>query len=612
MPPVLADMTNMMPNFKSKNLRGPGARRSLIELASRDSLKRLPAKLLFLYERRPKSTYIFITLVSAGIAKVLFAAIAGNLGSPLISNTGENVAAALVALPVVPLLRYFAMHEDIQLVMSIGAEAGAPHKGPILSFLSENLEEMKEQLKSLQGPGAVLDPYKVAQWVRYCFEGTDSTRYVGTDSHKPSEYDDIYADYLAAHASYIKRIEAEHGTQPQGRRYLVNSVGHLRTDRRTHVKPNAAFANWHDKNHVDLWQIDKFDNSQLLADNDLTGLLDTDIGFWDNQYVLLFNPVAPKEGEPEEGKRIKLRVAFKGDALYADCARYVELLEHTDSVKTWDKDLPFYPKELSDNWKRFALPDERLKQTGPFVEAVAGRLEKPKDQIRILDAATGVGFETVYLLKEGYIVTSNEIESSLREAATRYSSEQGRPIPVSQFSSANWLELDTEFQANQFDIVLVIGNSLCHLDTVEQVSEALAHFYKVLRPGGYLVCDERNFAKIQREWNEIQPDPLNNFSYNNDPERVMYRGTDVLGAPFHKEGKRIIFEYWDVKRVSGKFQPQKKLGALSMFSFEQGFLCSRLSSAGFSAVETFCNLKPCDDDPESLSAADFLTYVARK
>jgi SAM-dependent methyltransferase len=580
-------------------------------LLTRETAHRLPAKLLFVYQRYTKSTYVLITLLSAVFAKFLFAAIAGNLSSPLTSNTAQNVAAAIVALPVVPLLRYFAMHKDIALVMSIGAEAGAPNKGPILSFLTESLDEMKTQLGSLQEGGALLDPYKVAQWVRHCFEGTESTSYFGTDSHKPSEYGEVYADYLRAHESYINRIIKQHHDFPLCKRILVNSVTPLRTDRSKNVKPNQDFADWHDRNHVSLWQIDTHDNRTLLETHKLHDLLDTDIAYWANQYVLLFNPLNAQTGLPHEDGRIGLRVAFKGDVLYTKCARYVQLLEN-GNINALDKDLPFYPKALSDNWKRFALPDERLHQTGPLIEGVVARLGKPKSDVWILDAATGVGFETVYLLKEGYFVQANEIEASLRDAADRYAREQGTPIPGAQFSSSDWLELDQGHQAGQYDIVLVLGNSLCHLDTTEQVTVALGQFHKVLKPGGFLVCDERNFAKILADWDTIALDPLNNFSYNNDPDRVMYRGSEVLGAPFHRDGKRVIFDYWETKRAAGKFQPIKKLGSLSMFAFDRGFLLSSLTRAGFAEIETLCDLKPCGDNTDVKMQADFLTYIARR
>lgn len=327
--------------------------------------------------------------------------------------------------------------------------------------------------------------------------------------------------------------------------------------------------------------------------------------------MLLFNPLT-NAGLPHEGGKIKLRLAFRGDVLYEQCAKYVELLKMSKDVRELKGDLPIYPHELSDNWQRFALPDERLRQTGPLIEGVIQRLDKPKDDVRIFDAATGVGFETVHLLKKGYFVQSNEIEESLREAANKYGRDQGTPIPAAQFSSSDWLDLDQGHQSNQYDIVLVLGNSLCHLETAEQVAEALRQFYRALRPGGFLICDERNFAKILQDWEAIKPDPLNNFSYNNNPNRVMYRGTEVLGAPFYREDNRIIFEYWEVKRASGRYQPIKRLGSLSMFAFDRGFLEASLKQAGFDSVETLYDLKKCDDDPQAIEKADFLTHIAQK
>ncbi len=497
--------------------------------------------------------------------------------------------------------------------MSIGAQAGAPHKGPVRSFLTDDLVEMESELKLLQGPGALLGPYNVARWVRRCFEGpferTTPTRYVGTDSHVPSEYQELYTDYLEAHETFIDTMP--HSTS---RRIMVNSMETLRTDR-ANEKASLFFASWHKlhKPEVTLYQLDKLTNRQMLEANGLHDLVDTDIGYWDNHYVLLFNPIISPDVQVQHSGQVRLRLAFRGDPLYEQCAQYVELLDMNPDVQELpNDDLPIYPPGLSHNWQRFALPDERLAQTGPLIEGVIERVDKPKQDVRIFDAATGVGFETVYLLKRGYFVQSNEIEASLREAADKYARNQGVPIPAAQFSSSDWLELENGHQAGQYDVVLVLGNSLCHLETTRQVEQVLKQFYRVLRPGGFLVCDERNFAKILREWDTIIQDPLNNFSYNNNPNRVMYRGTEVLGAPYYRDGNRVVFEYSEVKRADGRYQRVKRLGSLSMFAFSDGFLPAVLKKAGFATVETLCDLKFCNNNGRAKDQADFLTYVAQK
>lgn len=299
--------------------------------------------------------------------------------------------------------------------------------------------------------------------------------------------------------------------------------------------------------------------------------------------------------------------------MYEACARYIGVLE--ENAQAWDKSLPIYPAALSNGWKRFASPEKRLAQTGPFIESIIERLDKPKGEVRIFDAATGVGFETVYLLKHGYLVQSNEIEASLRHAANAYASEQDTTIPAAQFSSSDWLYLDQDFSSGQYDLVLVLGNSLCHLETTEQLKTAMAQFRRLLRPGGMLVCDERNFDAILRDWDEISKDPINNFPFNRNADRVMYCGTDVLGAPFNRSDNRIVFEYWEVARTPGpkpRYEPKRQLGSLSMFAFKQGQMRDMLRDAGFKAVETMFDLKPAEEYLREGREPDFLTHIAVK
>jgi 2-polyprenyl-3-methyl-5-hydroxy-6-metoxy-1,4-benzoquinol methylase len=400
----------------------------------------------------------------------------------------------------------------------------------------------------------------------------------------------------------------------------------LRADRTENPKDNGIFFKWHQTDHrlpedangtpkriVKLHQLSPHANAELLknANPSLEALADTDIAFWDGDFVLLFNPIKesidPADGAPTE---VRVRLREKGTELYLECQRYVGLLE--EAADRLSSELPIYSDKLSENWKRFAAPELRVKQTVPLIEDVVAEMSEDSSRIRILDAAAGVGFEAITLLSKGYWVQLNEIEGSLREAAKQYAKEKEVLLPDGQFSRSNWLELDQQFQTKTFDVVLVLGNSLCHLEGPHQLEAAILQFHSMLRDGGVLICDERNFDSIMEHLDEILPDPINNFTFNNKKDRVMYLGTGVLGAPVSYDGSRLTFEYWDVELKGGSYRKvsDAPLGALSMYPFKRGVLRATLERCGFQ-VDVLCDLKQNDENGLA-SECDFYTYIAKK
>jgi 2-polyprenyl-3-methyl-5-hydroxy-6-metoxy-1,4-benzoquinol methylase len=586
------------------------------------SLNRTSLRLLYWGRRYRWIAFTVTSFVGFGVIRGVVYLVQGPLEGTILSEYGGHFLSILLAVAIFPSIAFYVERKNIRHVLSIAARANGPNEAPTQSFLTENLQQMSEQLDALDGDGAVLPRYEVARWVKWCFETSTTKRYVGTDSHVPSQYRNIYADYLTAHERFIARVP-----RSESKRIMITHAEKLRADRADNPKDNGVFLEWHQTDHrrptdadgtpkltVGLYQLTPPTNTELLktAKLDLDQLGETDIAFWESDFVLLFNPIKesidPADGAPTE---VRLRLREKGTDLYRECEKYVALLEK--KAQKLDRELPIYSNKLSKNWKRFAAPDLRVKQTVPLIEAIVGRLPEGKDRVRIFDAAAGVGFEAITLLDLGYDVQLNEIEESLRDAARDYAKEKKVQLPEGQFSRINWLDLDQQFQPGKFDVVLVLGNSLCHLEGPKQLSAAIQQFYEMLRPNGVLVCDERNFTYIMERMPEIEPDPLNNFAFNRNSDRVMYPGTDVLGAPFNYDGERLTFEYWEVDSRAGKFIKvgNAPLGTLSMYPFKRGDLRATLKSTGFSKVDVLCDLHPSVNG-DFQEDCDFYTYVATK
>lgn len=565
-----------------------------------------------LVNRSPFWTYVCSSLV----VFVLLLWVASATGiKPNYNNalTAFLVAAlsALFSFGVPLVITVAALRRPLRFLLRIVAQATSGSRTPVLAFLGDTLNRMQDNLVQLRGEGATLEAYEVAAWVRRCFKAADG-QYVGTDSHLPSLYSLLYRDYLPAHEEYLRKT-----TRKDSIRIMLVDIERLRTDRTDAPEAFAQFTTWHSGHPVALMYLRPRDNDVIVSAPDLKPSLNvTDIGFWRDNFVLLFSG-AETNGSESPSPTVHLRIAFKGEPVYAKCEVYVNrLLEatghETDEPKDLSADLPIYSGELSQHWRLFCDPERRLRQTGAFLESVLSRFDREPRQIKVFDAAAGIGIEAVYLIQKGYFVVANEIEPALRKAAQSYARELGVILPESHFYRLDWLTLNEEMLAGQYDVVYVIGNSLCHLESLTQVRRALDNFYHVLAPGGVLICDQRNFDYIDRGWDAIKKDPWNRFRFNQRSEPVMYYGRSLLGAPVERRKGRIIFEYANVVRDgAGRVVPEHTVGELSMLPLGNEDLRKAMSRAGFGEIETYTDLTLAVDDA-ALGEADWLTFVGTK
>lgn len=111
---------------------------------------------------------------------------------------------------------------------------------------------------------------------------------------------------------------------------------------------------------------------------------------------------------------------------------------------------------------------------------------------RIFDASTGSGFHAVQLRRAGFDVTACDGSPTMVERARANFASRNLDIPV---LCRDWRRLDHR-QLGTFDAVLCLGSSLCHLFDSHERVEVLKRFRGLLRPGGLLLVDQRNFHAI--------------------------------------------------------------------------------------------------------------------
>jgi glycine N-methyltransferase len=146
---------------------------------------------------------------------------------------------------------------------------------------------------------------------------------------------------------------------------------------------------------------------------------------------------------------------------------------------------------------------------------------RSKGLSHILDVACGTGIDSVMLLEEGFRVTSVDASDKMLKFAlrTRWARRKEPSFDDWVIEEANWLSLpeaDVEFPPDGFDAVMCLGNSFAHLQDFDGTQDkqrlAIANFHRVLKPGGYLIIDHRNYDAIL----DTGKAPAKNIYYQGD------------------------------------------------------------------------------------------------
>ena len=136
----------------------------------------------------------------------------------------------------------------------------------------------------------------------------------------------------------------------------------------------------------------------------------------------------------------------------------------------------------------------------------------------ILDAACGIGTQSIGLAQLGYQVTASDISSGPLDRARKEA--ELRNVEIS-FQVADFLRLSAVHRST-FDVVIACDNAIPHLLSDEEIHRAFVEMRQCIRPGGGLVISVRNY----------------------DPEES---GTKVVPYGIRRDGKNkyLVFQVWE-------------------------------------------------------------------
>ena len=192
---------------------------------------------------------------------------------------------------------------------------------------------------------------------------------------------------------------------------------------------------------------------------------------------------------------------------------------------------------------------------------------------RILDCSCGIGTLAIPLAKRGFEVSGSDASQGMIDQAKLAARNAGLSIPL---HCCTWEQLPNRF-AGPFDLIFCLGNSIGHARGRDGMLRSLQGMRAVLKTGGKLVIDSRDWEHLRKEKTRFTP-------YPQWRERAGQRCLPVYVWTFPEEFDdahtiEVVFLFDSGGKVSLRSYP------IVYYPFHYEELVERLRCAGFSAID---------------------------
>ncbi|MFZ3070194.1 MAG: class I SAM-dependent methyltransferase [Anaerolineaceae bacterium] len=243
--------------------------------------------------------------------------------------------------------------------------------------------------------------------------------------------------------------------------------------------------------------------------------------------------------------------------------------------------------KLASVYDYFVNWEARLGYETPFILNQLGKLGSHPAEIKVMDTACGTGQHAIAIASAGYQVSGSDLFPQMVAIADENARKAGQKV---SFKVAGFGNISQIFGSSEkFDAVLCLGNSLPHVQSSQELHAALKDFSDLLKPGGKLLLQSRNFDQIllsKRRWMEPQT------YQNSDREWLFFRFYD-----FEPSGL-IQFNILTLNRQKGKAW-QVSLNSTHLLPLLSTELEKALSQNGFSQLQMYGNMKGDPYDPRT-------------
>jgi len=173
---------------------------------------------------------------------------------------------------------------------------------------------------------------------------------------------------------------------------------------------------------------------------------------------------------------------------------------------------------------------------------------------RILDCACGIGTQSLGLAKLGFRIDACDVSIHAVKRAQQEASRRSLDI---RFSVANMLDLRS-LPASHFDAAICMDNSLPHLESNEQLIQAVDQIRARLRPGGSFMASIRDYDRLIRERPVVQGP---SFYSDQGQRRIVLQVWDWIDDRryvFHLYISRELEQGWQTFHTSALYRAVRR------------------------------------------------------
>ncbi|MGI6379462.1 MAG: class I SAM-dependent methyltransferase [Anaerolineae bacterium] len=234
--------------------------------------------------------------------------------------------------------------------------------------------------------------------------------------------------------------------------------------------------------------------------------------------------------------------------------------------------------DLSGDYDRFINWSRRLARELPVLDDLLTR----HGARRVLDAACATGRHVLALCERGYQADGADLSAAMIAQARARADAQGCDA---SYWVAGFGELG-RCGRGPYDALLCLGNSLPHLLTAEQLGAALRDMASVMRDGGLLIIQNRNYDRVWESRDRYMPLLQHR---EGDHEWLFFRFMD-----FHEAS--LTFHVVTMSRQGGDWS--YRVGSTELRPILQDELARQLAAAGFRQVDWWGGYDRSAFDPQ--------------
>lgn len=141
-----------------------------------------------------------------------------------------------------------------------------------------------------------------------------------------------------------------------------------------------------------------------------------------------------------------------------------------------------------------------------------------------------------------------------------------------RFSTSSWKDLYITFNTLNFDFIYILGNSLLHSKSFEDLQHSLKSIHSILNKGGFFLFDYRDWTKNKKD------NIYNGLCQNNS---IQLKGNYIYTTVYKfKNNRHHLYHFIRNEVVKGK----EEIIDLSFLNITENKLVKVLSDTGFSIV----------------------------